>query len=156
MASTVYNLYISVLVVGIVSSTPLPFNRRVAAEELDLESDGVDYFQRPENRNILRSLFYNPKMYQAPSEDNPFNVIGLPDRFKQYDLNRDGYISMVELAEITDTMLEDNEKPFKKADKNGDGLLTKFELQRAPWVFDKTIRKRSRRRRGASTRQQHA
>ena len=48
-----------------------------------------------------------------------FRVVGLPNRFKQYDLNKDGYISMVELADITDTVLEDNEKPFKKADKNG-------------------------------------
>jgi len=155
MVSPVFTFYISILWVCLVSSSPLGYNKRARSEELDVEADD-EYFNRPENRNLLRSLFNSPGMYEAPKGGKPFEVVGLPNHFKKYDLNRDGYISMVELADITDTVLEDNEKPFKKADKNGDGLLTKYELQRAPWVFDKTIKNRSRRRRGASTRHNNA
>nr|XP_002124868.1 uncharacterized protein LOC100184555 [Ciona intestinalis] len=69
-----------------------------------------------------------------------FQIIALPHKFSRYDLNRDGYVTQLELAESTGTLLEDCADPFERADKDGDGLLTKEELHQAPWVFNERAR----------------
>jgi len=83
------------------------------------------YYKRRINRNI-----YYPKNQPASS------FIKLPMDYSRYDLNSDGFVTALELADATGTNLEDCRLPFKNADKNDDGLLTKEEIKDAPWVFD--------------------
>nr|CAB3262878.1 uncharacterized protein LOC100184555 [Phallusia mammillata] len=64
-----------------------------------------------------------------------FRHVALPYKFRRYDLNNDGFVTPLELADSTGTMLEDSEEPFNRADTNDDGLLTEEELHNAPWVF---------------------
>uniref|UniRef100_H2YBC0 EF-hand domain-containing protein n=1 Tax=Ciona savignyi TaxID=51511 RepID=H2YBC0_CIOSA len=79
----------------------------------------------------------------ATERSNPektFEIIALPSKFRRYDLNGDDYITPVELADSTGTLLEDSVAPFEKADRDGDGLLTKEEFHQAPWVFSNRAR----------------
>ena len=40
--------------------------------------------------------------------------------YSRYDLNSDGFVTALELADATGTNLEDCRLPFKNADKNGE------------------------------------
>ncbi|CAK8676103.1 unnamed protein product [Clavelina lepadiformis] len=69
-------------------------------------------------------------------EASDFSMVELPYNYQRYDLNKDGFVTVLELADATGTLLEDAVQPFTKADANADGLLTENELYAAPWVFD--------------------
>lgn len=108
---------------SLVSSVPVPlsFNEKFRKNYV--------YSQLYNKRRINRNIYY-PKNSAASS------YIKLPMDFARYDLNSDGFVTALELADATGTNMEDCAKPFRYADTNDDGLLTKEEIKDAPWVFD--------------------
>ncbi|XP_033120023.1 uncharacterized protein LOC117119344 [Anneissia japonica] len=64
-----------------------------------------------------------------------FNPVDIPSPFRLYDLNKDGVVTLAELAKATDTTLEDARGPFRSADSNSDKKLSYKEFLRAPWIF---------------------
>ncbi|XP_077985290.1 uncharacterized protein LOC144439929 [Glandiceps talaboti] len=64
-----------------------------------------------------------------------FQPVELPTAFTLYDLDKNGFVNLDELAEATETKEEDAQNPFYNADLNGDGQLDEGEFQQAPWAF---------------------
>ena len=62
----------------------------------------------------------------------------LPSTFGEYDLNKDGFVTLDELAKAlkVEEHAEGTETAFGKADKNKDGKLNCEEFQDAPFAFN--------------------
>ncbi|XP_071961103.1 uncharacterized protein [Antedon mediterranea] len=80
---------------------------------------------------------HEKKPTEEEQEENElkFNPIDIPSPFRTYDANKDGVITLFELAEATDTSLEDARGAFRSADSNDDKKLSYKEFSRAPWIF---------------------
>ncbi|XP_014674409.1 PREDICTED: uncharacterized protein LOC106814582 [Priapulus caudatus] len=62
-----------------------------------------------------------------------FVPIKLPTDFASYDVDTNGYVEIQELANVSDTTVEESSKPFEAADVNIDGLISENEFYSAPW-----------------------
>ena len=86
-------------------------------------------------RCYLRCFLRGKRSIQGPDGDS--NKIPLPSKFGEYDLNKDGVVTLEELAEVLKVAehAEGTEIAFRRADRNGDGKLNCEEFQDAPFVF---------------------
>ena len=73
---------------------------------------------------------------ERPNEES--KEIPLPSTFGEYDLNKDGGVTLEELAKALKVKehAEGTEAAFQKADKNKDGQLNCEEFQESPFLFD--------------------
>ena len=71
------------------------------------------------------------------TQDEKNRIIPFPERFLDYDINKDGKITLEELAKATN--IEEHsvgtEKAFKEADRNQDGGIDCDEFKTAPYLF---------------------
>ena len=72
---------------------------------------------------------------QGPDETS--KEMALPSTFAEYDLNKDGGVTLEELAKALKVKehAEGTEIAFHRADRNSDGQLNCEEFQDAPFVF---------------------
>ena len=87
-------------------------------------------------RCYLRCSFWGKRSIQGPDGDS--NEKPLPSKFGEYDLNKDGDITLEELAEALEVPehAKGTEIAFRRADRNGDGKLDCEEFQDGPFVFN--------------------
>ena len=71
----------------------------------------------------------------APNKDS--KEIPFPSTFAKYDLDKNGGITLEELAEALNVVVhaKETEKAFRKADRNGDGQIDCDEFKEAPFLF---------------------
>lgn len=69
--------------------------------------------------------------------DKPGKKVPFPDKFDNYDADKNGGITLEELAKTT--KVNENakltRKAFQKADKDGDGQIDCSEFKAAPYLF---------------------
>ena len=70
-------------------------------------------------------------------QDEKNRVIPFPERFLDFDINKDGKITLEELAKATNIEKHSvgTEKAFKEADRNQDGGIDCDEFKTAPYLF---------------------
>ena len=73
---------------------------------------------------------------EAPDEGS--NEMPLPSSFGEYDLNKDGGVTLEELAKAlkVEEHASGTEMAFRRADRNGDGQLNCEEFEEAPFLFN--------------------
>ena len=70
-------------------------------------------------------------------QDEKSTVTPFPERFLDYDINKDGKITLEELAKATNIKehSKGTEEAFKEADRNQDGGVDCDEFITAPYLF---------------------
>ena len=87
-------------------------------------------------RCYLRCSSRGKRSIRGPDGDS--NEKPLPSKFGEYDLNKDGGVTLEELAEALEVAehAEGTEIAFRRADRNGDGQLNCEEFQDGPFLFN--------------------
>ncbi|KAL8603334.1 hypothetical protein ACOMHN_039697 [Nucella lapillus] len=83
----------------------------------------------------VRVVVLNETLYLNSSQDDRlprFQPVPLPVHFKDYDVNRDGMISLPELRYVS-RATEGVRQAFRAADSDGDGWIDRGEFQVAGW-----------------------
>ena len=78
---------------------------------------------------------WGKRSIRGPVEDS--GEIPLPSTFGKYDLNKDGGITLEEMATALNVVkhAEGTEIGFRKADRNSDGQIDCKEFMEAPFLF---------------------
>ena len=77
------------------------------------------------------------KRSSVPEPNEASNEMPLPSTFAKYDLDKDGGITLEELAKALNVMkhAKATEKAFRRADRNGDGQIDCDEFKESPFLF---------------------
>ena len=80
---------------------------------------------------------WGKRSFLALGQNEDSNEIPLPSTFAKYDLNKDGGITLDELAKALNVAehAKGTEIAFRKADGNGDGQIDCDEFKEAPYLF---------------------
>ena len=70
--------------------------------------------------------------------DEQQNQLPFPNKFENYDLDKNGGITLEELAQAirVDEHVKETVEAFKRADKNDDGQIDCSEFKHAPYLFE--------------------
>lgn len=126
-----------------------PFEKRRPSDTVSSEArEGLSKFRRGRQRGTetgkdqaisaypprIRVIELNETLYlNNTNNDKPtFEPVAMPDSFEDYDVNRNGWISLPELRYVTGAT-EGASDAFRAADTNRDGRVDRNEFLAAMW-----------------------
>ena len=80
---------------------------------------------------------WSGKRNNVPGRNENSKNMPFPSPFAKYDLDKDGGITLEELARALNVVehAKGTEKAFRKADRNGDGQIDCTEFKESPFLF---------------------
>ncbi|KAK7102023.1 aspartic and glutamic acid-rich protein-like [Littorina saxatilis] len=114
-----------------------PYGDDAIVSEDDVMHDDVkraDKMLKLPGHPPMRVIELNETLYLNNTDDREpkFQPVRIPDKFEDYDLNKDGLISLPEMRYVTGAV-EGAKDAFRDADRDGDGWVEREEFDLAGW-----------------------